>query len=95
MARQTRTESYQQEMFKVIETMACDNDGVLIDVPLPQRRPDGWITVYHQEERYGHSWDFCSYECFYGWVTAHEDGFPSKLQEQLEASVAMLTEAKA
>ena len=89
--RTTRTEVYTMEHHRTVATLTCNACGTVAD-DQPMGRPEGWHSLFHQEEGRNTTFDFCEYECLYGFVMAHEDGLPTRLQMELEASVAQLTE---
>lgn len=89
--RKQREETYTEERRRIIEQLSCNECGMTVDLESQTRRPEGWVTVYTQDGGFNRAWDFDDWECLMVWVNAHQSGPPSKLQEDLEASVAALT----
>jgi hypothetical protein len=89
-----RYEDYTMPMRRTVETYSCNNCGVTVDADKPATIPDGWHQLSRREADTWRSFHFDEYECMFGFVMAHEDGLPTKLQEDLENSIAILTAEK-
>ncbi len=92
--RTTRTESYTMEHFRQIETMTCNNCGEVVDNE-PMKRPEGWHSLFHQEQGKNTTFDFCGYECLYGFITANEDGLPPAYLEPWVRSIEEINQQRA
>jgi hypothetical protein len=92
--RNQRFETYTTEHRRTIDTYSCNNCGVTVDGEGVGSMPTGWHSLSFRDGDKYRSFHFDEYECLYGFVMAHEDALPSKLQEDLENSIAILTAEK-
>ena len=58
----------------------------------PLHRPEGWITVFRQVDGKNVTRDFCEWNCFVGWVTAHDESDGGYIVAWQESIAAILTE---
>ena len=89
--KRTRYEPYTVEMTRTVESLACDSCGTLTDM-IPLHRPEGWITVFRQVDGKNVTRDFDSWNCFVGWVTAHDETDGGYLEAWTESIAAILAE---
>ena len=89
--KRTRYEPYTVEMTRTVEEISCDSCGTLTDM-IPLHRPEGWITVFRQVDGKNVTRDFCGWDCFVGWVTAHDESDGGYIVAWQESIAAILTE---
>lgn len=87
MTRETRYETYTQEMSRTIEVLTCNGCGVREDVE-PTKRNEGWFTVFWNEAGATKTRDFHEFGCLFDWVTERPEG-PSDLLDKLQESLAV------
>ena len=92
--KRTRYEPYTVEMTRTVEEISCDSCGTLTDME-PLHRPEGWITVFRQVDGKNVTRDFDSWNCFVGWVTAHDETDGGYLEAWTESIAAILAEKEA